>query len=265
MGSPGGSIISRSIAIASTPAPTRWWRRSVRPIPISTSPSTPAGAISPPAASTAGRRVAETVPLAGRRRHGPRRLRSRHRQRAARRRRRTRLALPRGPHRRDLRALGGARRRELRHVHRRRLLQPPGRPVPRRCGGADGARRRTSWRAASRSASTIRSSGSTGRAALLNRLGAAVAANRIVRAGRRAAAGRPVRRPRRARPATGGVAAPRILEALLRPSRPDLAGPHPARRRRSRRHLAAPAGRAPQMPTTGSCPSTSCRNGSPIR
>ena len=110
----------------------------------------------------------------------------------------------------------------------------PERPVPGRRGGAGGADPAGAGAAASRSAPDNPLVGLEGRAALLNRLGEAVAANpdvfgradepaarRPVRPSRGASGGRRCFRPRPSWP------------RVLRPSRPDLAGAHRARRRRT--------------------------------
>ena len=175
------------------------------------------------------------------------------------------LALRGGPDRRDLRPLGGARRRELRHVHRRHLFEPPRRPLPGRCGGADGADPPRNSPQASRSVRTTRSSAS--RAALPSSIGSAASSPTNPETFGREddprpgglfdvlAAGRQRRQDRGDRDPRGAAC----------PSRPDLAGPHRARRRRSRRHLAPSARRRARRHDGVSCPSTSCRSGSPIR
>ena len=80
------------------------------------------------------------------------------------------------------------------------------------------------------------------RPALLNRLGRVVAEHPDI-FGRddEPAARRPVRRHRGQGAEAASVPAPRILDAMLAASRPDLAGADRARRDRSRRHLAPSA------------------------
>ena len=85
--------------------------------------------------------------------------------------------------------------------------------------------------------------GLEGRAALLNRLGRVVATNPDIFGQHDDPRPGGLFDVIAAAAEDGSIRATAILEALLDPSRPDLAGPHHPRRHRSRRHLAPPARR----------------------
>ena len=178
-------------------------------------------------------------------------------QRAARRRRRAALALRRAGHRRDVRALRGPGGGELpRCSCAGAFSADPATPLRVDADGAGARRRGRLGAASSRCRATIRWSGSTGRAALLRRLGARAAARGPSLRCRRRAPGRTCSTLLRARArARRGVAARATSCARCSIGlRPDLAGPtaaatastlgdvwpHPARRRRRARRGLVP-------------------------
>ncbi len=237
--------------------PTTCWRPSAPTTPISPFPSTAAGDISPRAASTAGQRLSRS--LRGSDRGGAARVRFDLAvdERAARRRRRPRLALSRA-RRRGIRALRRSGGRRAFSCSRRRVLQRSAAIPSRRRRGIGGPRREGARGGLPGRRRDNPLVGLEGRATLLRRLGTALTASPKL-------FGTPGRFGNLfdflAQQATAGaMPASAILDAVLRGLGRSGRGGTCWAASISAMSGAIPP-RAPRMPATATCRSTSSPSG----